>query len=185
MALVPLRLAANLKCKGENGHEKKIPSSRLRCNDGKGVTGEEVTSRITRITHPVLHEPVAAMLTVRELGGVLKIDVKTIYSYVRKGLIPYVRIQLNLRFIRKEILDWIIQRSFNRILLTGEGSVDPVSVHWRDLPTVEPGIRRHAIVLEQQDFLAVGPSLGGQPSQREHSRMVRVRRVQIWIRSKR
>ena len=47
------------------------------------------------------------MLTARELGALLRIDVKTIYTYVQKGHIPYVRIQSNLRFIRKEIFDWI------------------------------------------------------------------------------
>lgn len=42
----------------------------------------------------------------------LKIDVKTIYMYVQKGLIPYVRIQSNVRFIREEILDWIEKQSY-------------------------------------------------------------------------
>ena len=44
----------------------------------------------------------------RQLG----IDVKTIYMYVQKGLIPYVRIQSNVRFIREEILDWIEKQSY-------------------------------------------------------------------------
>jgi excisionase family DNA binding protein len=52
------------------------------------------------------------MLTARELEQLLRIDVKTIYAYVRKGLIPYVRIQSNIRFMRNEILDWITQQSF-------------------------------------------------------------------------
>lgn len=55
----------------------------------------------------------SAMLTARELEAVLSIDVKTIYMYVQKGLIPYVRIQSNIRFIRDEILDWITQQSFH------------------------------------------------------------------------
>ena len=38
------------------------------------------------------------MLTAKELEAILKIDVKTIYSYVQRGLIPYVRIQSNVRF---------------------------------------------------------------------------------------
>jgi predicted DNA-binding transcriptional regulator AlpA len=37
----------------------------------------------------------------------LKIDVKTIYSYVQRGLIPYVKIQSNVRFLKQEILSWI------------------------------------------------------------------------------
>lgn len=52
------------------------------------------------------------MLTARDLEALLKIDVKTIYGYVQKGLIPYVRIQSNLRFIRQEIFDWIDQHRF-------------------------------------------------------------------------
>lgn len=47
------------------------------------------------------------MLTARELEVLLKIDVKTIYSYVQRGLIPYVKIQSNVRFVRDDILDWI------------------------------------------------------------------------------
>src|SRR5271165_4610132 len=47
------------------------------------------------------------MLTAKELGAMLKIDVKTIYSYVQRGLIPYVRIQSNLRFSKPEIQAWI------------------------------------------------------------------------------
>jgi len=47
------------------------------------------------------------MLTAKELEAMLKIDVKTIYSYVQRGLIPYVRIQSNLRFSKPEIQAWI------------------------------------------------------------------------------
>src|ERR1700730_10007123 len=38
--------------------------------------------------------------------------------YVQKGLIPYVRIELMIRFIRGEILDWIAQRVFIREVQT-------------------------------------------------------------------
>jgi predicted DNA-binding transcriptional regulator AlpA len=47
------------------------------------------------------------LMTARELEAMLKIDVKTIYSYVRRGLIPYVKIQSNVRFLKQEILSWI------------------------------------------------------------------------------
>ena len=53
------------------------------------------------------------LLTARELEGRINIDVKTIYAYVQRGLIPYVRIQSNIRFRREEILDWI-ERQSNR-----------------------------------------------------------------------
>ncbi len=52
------------------------------------------------------------LLTAKDLEAVLKIDAKTIYSYVRRGLIPYVRIQRNVRFSKREILDWIEKHSY-------------------------------------------------------------------------
>ncbi len=52
------------------------------------------------------------MLTARELEALLKIDVKTIYSYVQRGLIPYVKIQSNVRFLRSQILEWVQARNF-------------------------------------------------------------------------
>jgi predicted DNA-binding transcriptional regulator AlpA len=64
------------------------------------------------IPRSIRGERITEMLTARELEVLVKIDVKTIYTYVHKGLIPYVRIQLNLRFIREEILDWINQQSY-------------------------------------------------------------------------
>jgi len=50
-------------------------------------------------------------MTARDLEAMLKIDVKTIYSYVQRGLIPYVKIQSNVRFPKQEILNWIEQQS--------------------------------------------------------------------------
>ena len=47
------------------------------------------------------------MLTARDLEALLKIDVKTIYGYVQKGVIPYVKIQSNVRFRKDDIADWI------------------------------------------------------------------------------
>lgn len=52
------------------------------------------------------------LLNARDLEALLKIDVKTIYSYVQRGLIPYVRIQSNVRFRREEILKWIETHSY-------------------------------------------------------------------------
>src|SRR6266850_1649228 len=45
---------------------------------------------------------------------ILRIDRKTIYMYVQKGLIPCVRIQSNVRFDRREILGWIGPAVFHR-----------------------------------------------------------------------
>ena len=52
------------------------------------------------------------LLTAKEVEALLRIDVKTIYSYVQRGLMPYVRIQSNLRFMRSEILAWMAERRF-------------------------------------------------------------------------
>ena len=52
------------------------------------------------------------MLTARDFEAILQIDRKTIYSYAQRGLIPYVRIQSNLRFRRAEINDWIEKHSY-------------------------------------------------------------------------
>jgi len=54
----------------------------------------------------------AEMLTARDLEKLLKIDVKTIYHYVSHGLIPYVRIQSNVRFLRSQIFDWIHEHNY-------------------------------------------------------------------------
>lgn len=53
------------------------------------------------------------ILTARELEALLRIDVKTIYGYVQRGIIPYVRIQSNLRFRKQEVLDWIASQSYS------------------------------------------------------------------------
>lgn len=48
-------------------------------------------------------------LTAKEVEELVRIDVKTIYGYVQKGLIPYVRIQSNLRFLKSEVLAWVAE----------------------------------------------------------------------------
>ena len=55
---------------------------------------------------------VLELLTAKELEELLKIDVKTIYSYVQRGLIPYVRIESNVRFPRHQIIEWIEDRNY-------------------------------------------------------------------------
>jgi len=52
------------------------------------------------------------VLTVKELESLIKIDAKTIYSYAQRGLLPYVKIQSNLRFLRSEILKWLEEHRF-------------------------------------------------------------------------
>lgn len=66
----------------------------------------------------------AEMLTAKELEAMLKINVKTIYSYVQRGLIPYVRIQSNVRFPKQAILHWIEEQSHRpRLAASGNGSI--------------------------------------------------------------
>ena len=57
------------------------------------------------------HEEMPELLTAREVESLLRINVKTIYSYVQRGLIPYVRIQSNVRFVRSQILDLILDHT--------------------------------------------------------------------------
>jgi excisionase family DNA binding protein len=52
------------------------------------------------------------MFTAKELEALLKISRKTVYGYVRNGLIPYVKFQSNVRFPKAEILQWIEAQSF-------------------------------------------------------------------------
>ncbi len=51
------------------------------------------------------------LLTAKELEVLIKIDQKTIYRYVACGLIPYVRIQSNIRFIKWQIVKWIEEQN--------------------------------------------------------------------------
>jgi predicted DNA-binding transcriptional regulator AlpA len=51
------------------------------------------------------------LLTAKEVEALLRIDVKTIYNYVQRGLIPYVRIQSNLRFVKSDVLAWVAEHS--------------------------------------------------------------------------
>ena len=52
------------------------------------------------------------LLTAKELEAMLRIDVKTIYSYAQRGLLPYVKIQSNLRFVRADILTWMAEKGY-------------------------------------------------------------------------
>ncbi len=40
----------------------------------------------------------------------LRIDVKTVYSYtLQRGLLPYVKIQSNVRFLARKFIKWIAE----------------------------------------------------------------------------
>jgi len=57
-------------------------------------------------------EALPEILTAKELEAFLRIDVKTIYSYVQRGLIPHMRIESNVRFSKHQVLEWLRQRTF-------------------------------------------------------------------------
>jgi predicted site-specific integrase-resolvase len=48
-------------------------------------------------------EALPEMLAAKDLEGLLQIDRKTIYSYVQKGIIPYSRIESNVRFSKHQV----------------------------------------------------------------------------------
>jgi excisionase family DNA binding protein len=52
------------------------------------------------------------LMTAKEVEELLRIDVKTVYSYVKRGILPYVKIQSNVRFLRSAILDWMEERQY-------------------------------------------------------------------------
>jgi excisionase family DNA binding protein len=52
------------------------------------------------------------ILTAKDLAKALQISVKTIYAYVQRGLIPYIRIESNVRFSKHQVMQWLQERSF-------------------------------------------------------------------------
>jgi excisionase family DNA binding protein len=52
------------------------------------------------------------VLTAKDLEAVLQIDRKTIYAYVQRGLIPYMRIESNVRFSKHQVMRWLEERTF-------------------------------------------------------------------------
>ena len=57
-------------------------------------------------------ETLPEILTAKDLEAFLRIDVKTIYAYVKGGQIPYMRMGSNLRFCKREILAWLEERHY-------------------------------------------------------------------------
>jgi len=50
-------------------------------------------------------------LTAKELARILAISEKTIYTYVSKKMIPYYKIESNVRFRAKDIATWLNRRA--------------------------------------------------------------------------
>jgi hypothetical protein len=118
-------------------HTQHNPHS-LRPQSGMGITGTAKNRKKTGARASASHQNDSVstdfqglaggpseMLTAKDLQTMLRIDVKTIYSYARRGLIPYVRIQRNLRFPKKQIIEWIERQSFQPACVTAQ----PLSAH--------------------------------------------------------
>lgn len=54
------------------------------------------------------------LLTAKELATMLAISPKTIYSYVERNMIPYYRIEANIRFRASDIAKWLRAHSCSR-----------------------------------------------------------------------
>ena len=82
----------------------------------KFLTPEETFSFIDGLEAKVVAATVppdpSELMTAKEVEELLRIDVKTIYSYVKRGLLPYVKIQSNVRFLRSAILNWMAERQY-------------------------------------------------------------------------
>lgn len=50
------------------------------------------------------------LLTVKDLARILAISEKTIYGYVARNMIPYLKIQSTVRFRPKHIAQWLAQK---------------------------------------------------------------------------
>lgn len=105
------QLLRSLKCFGF--HEFKI--SRVEWTETTPETRNQNHTEIVRHASPAQPRPrtVPQLLTAKDLEARLKVDAKTIYSWVRRGLIPYVRIQSAVRFREHEIADWLEGNSFH------------------------------------------------------------------------
>jgi excisionase family DNA binding protein len=57
------------------------------------------------------HSP-SDIMTAKEVQELLRIDVKTVYSYAKRGLLPYVKIQSNVRFLRSAVMQWMEERQY-------------------------------------------------------------------------
>jgi len=59
------------------------------------------------------------LLTAKELARILAISPKTIYSYVERNMIPYYKIEANVRFRAKDVAEWLRDRACLRFDTAG------------------------------------------------------------------
>ncbi len=66
------------------------------------------------------------LLTAKELAEILAISSKTLYNYVTRGMIPYFKIESNVRFRARDVAEWLRQHSGRPAVLwteTASGAV--------------------------------------------------------------
>jgi excisionase family DNA binding protein len=68
------------------------------------------------------------LLTAKELARILAISPKTIYSYVERNMIPYYKIEANVRFRAREVAEWLRDRG--EIARLSVESGDPLVTHF-------------------------------------------------------
>ena len=52
------------------------------------------------------------LMTAKQLAEALAISEKTIYAYVAKGLIPFIKIQSNVRFRPQAVRQWLGHKEY-------------------------------------------------------------------------
>src|ERR1017187_4718623 len=60
------------------------------------------------------------LLTAKQLADILAISPKTLYNYVTRGMIPYFKIESNVRFRAREVAEWLRQHSGRPRVLSTE-----------------------------------------------------------------
>lgn len=68
-------------------------------------------------------------LAVRDAAGILKVSEKTIYRWIKQGILPAYRVNEQYRFNRTELLEWATARKVNvsaDIFLEPEGAQSPL-----------------------------------------------------------
>ena len=52
------------------------------------------------------------LMTAKQVASQLAISEKTVYDYVSKGLMPFIKIQTNVRFRAEAIRHWVAQKEY-------------------------------------------------------------------------
>ncbi len=69
------------------------------------------TNRFDNEYQDVIPADRVGLLNAAELGALLNISPKTVYAYVSKGLIPFIKIESNVRFSPQQIRRWLREKA--------------------------------------------------------------------------